>query len=64
MKRTLATAFLLLALAGCTGDDEGTTELPGQSNPSNAVTTVQPDSPAGTITEDDPAGAPSESGTG
>ena len=60
MKRILVTAFLVLALAGCTGDDDGTTELPGQETPSNAVTTVQPDSPAGT-TSGTPSAAPSES---
>lgn len=31
MKRIiLGTAFLVLALAGCTGDDDGSTELPGR----------------------------------
>ena len=63
MKRILATVFLVLALAGCTGDDDGSTELPGQETPSNAVPTVQPDSPGGT-TSGTPAAEPSESPTG
>ena len=52
MKRILVTAFLILALGVCTGDDDGSTELPGQETPSNAVPTVQPDSPAGTTGEE------------
>ena len=63
MKRILATAVLILTLAGCTGDDDGSTELPGQETPSNAVPTVQPDSPAGTMSGS-PSAAPSESPTG
>lgn len=63
MKRILATVFLVLALAGCTGDDDGSTELPGQETPSNAVPTVQPDSPAG-ATSGGPSAAPSGSPTG
>ena len=60
MKRIFVTALLILALAGCTDDGDGATELPGQETPSNAVPTVQPDSPAGTMSGTPPA-APTES---
>ena len=53
-----AATCLAVALAGCTGDGDGATEQPGQETPSNAVPTVQPDSPSGTL------GDPSETSSG
>jgi hypothetical protein len=58
----LITAFLLVALAGCTGDDEGPTPNIQLPTPTSAAPTVQPDSPGGTMSEAPPA-VPSEGAT-
>ena len=49
LRAATAATCLAIALTGCTGDGDGSSELPGQETPSNAVPTVQPDSPSGTV---------------
>jgi hypothetical protein len=51
MKRMLVTACLVLALAGCGGNEEGPAPNVPLPTPTSAAPTVQPDSPGGTITD-------------
>ena len=59
MKRMLSTACLVLALAGCGGDEE----TPNVPLPT-ATATVQPDSPDGTITDLPSEAVPGQTATG
>ena len=59
MKRILVTACLVIALAGCGGDEE-TPDVPLPT----ATSTVQPDSPGGTITDLPTDAVPGQTATG